>query len=120
MGNRFASGKHAIADCDICGFQYKLKVLKPLTIKSKNVNILVCPECWVPDQPQLQLGMFPVDDPQGLRNPRPDLTYYTQNGSRRIQWGWAPVGGARGIDAPLTQNDLVARAVTGQVNVATT
>jgi hypothetical protein len=75
MPNRFASGKYAIAECDRCGFQYKLKQLKEITIKTKNVNILVCPTCWEPDQPQLQLGMYPVDDPQALRNPRPDTTY---------------------------------------------
>ena len=34
--------------------------------------MLVCPECWDPDQPQNQLGRYNVDDPQALRNPRPD------------------------------------------------
>ena len=46
MPNRFASGKRAIAQCDRCGFRYKLKQLKKLVIKTKNVNILVCPSCW--------------------------------------------------------------------------
>ena len=55
MPNRFASGKKAIAECDRCGFRYKLKELRQLVIKTKNVNILVCPTCWEPDQPQLQL-----------------------------------------------------------------
>ena len=32
---------------------------------------LVCPECWDPDQPQLQLGRWPINDPQAIRNPRP-------------------------------------------------
>ena len=75
MGNKFASGKKAIAECDRCGFRFKLKELRQLVIKTKNVNILVCGECWEPDQPQLQLGMYPVDDPQALRNPRPDKSY---------------------------------------------
>ena len=79
MPNKFASGKFAIAQCDRCNFRYKLKQLKVLTIKTKNVNILVCPECWEPDQPQLLLGMFPVDDPQAIRNPRPDFTGYPQS-----------------------------------------
>ena len=73
MGNRFASGRSAIAECDVCGFRYKLRELKALIIKTKNVNVLACPECWNPDQPQLQLGMYPIDDPQALRNPRPDF-----------------------------------------------
>ena len=66
MGNRFASGKNAIAECDRCGQRFKLKVLKTEIIKTKNYNLLVCPECWDPDHPQLQLGMYPVDDPQGI------------------------------------------------------
>ena len=64
MANRFASGKKAIAECDRCGFRFKLKDLKKLIIKTKQVTIKVCPQCWEPDQPQLQLGMYPVDDPQ--------------------------------------------------------
>ena len=84
MGNKFASGKNSIAECDRCGFRFKLKQLKGLVIKTKNVNILVCPECWEPDQPQLQLGMYPVDDPQAIRNPRPDKSYY-QSGLSGLQ-----------------------------------
>jgi len=112
-GSRFASGKYAIAMCDRCGFKYKLKQLKTLVIKTKNVNIKVCSECWEPDQPQLQLGMYPVNDPQAVREPRPDTSYYTptgtsggDGGSRVIEWGWNPVGGASAFDAFLTPNGL--------------
>jgi hypothetical protein len=140
MGNRFASGRIAIAECDRCGFQYQLKQLKTLVIKTKNVNLLVCPTCWEPDQPQLQLGMYPVDDPQALRNPRPDTTYITagttglqiepgsgplgsgdaSGGSRIIQWGWAPVGGSRLNDDGLTPNNLALGISLGTVTVAVT
>ena len=125
MGNRFSSGKHSIAECDRCGFRYKLRQLKSLVIKTKNVNILVCAECWEADQPQLSLGLYPVDDPQAVRNPRPDITYFAPGndgagGSRMIQWGWAPIGGARADDAGLTPNDLVLKGVIGNVTVATT
>jgi hypothetical protein len=142
MPNRFASGKYAIAECDRCGQRYMLKQLKKLTIKTKQVNIKVCPECWEPDQPQLQLGMYPVDDPQGLREPRPDTSYWSsglnglqlevgngvspdangvpEGGSRVFQWGWSPVGGSRADDNGLTPNNLVAQSslnsVTVQVN----
>ena len=61
MGNRYASDRKAIAICDRCGFQFRLRELRTLVIKTKQVNILVCKECWEPDQPQLQLGMFPVE-----------------------------------------------------------
>tara|TARA_R110000822_G_scaffold4612_3_gene19903 strand:+ start:126 stop:548 length:423 start_codon:yes stop_codon:yes gene_type:complete len=140
MGNRFASGKNSIAMCDRCGFQFKLTTLRKEIKKTKIYNLLVCPECWDPDQPQLLLGMYPVDDPQAVREPRRDSTYYTAGtnglqtvnstsnapdaagfvtgGSRDIQWGWAPVGGASGVDAPLTPNYLVAVAYVGTVTIS--
>jgi len=119
-GPKYASAKNSIAECDRCGQRYKLRELRKLTIKTKLVSIKVCPECWEPDQPQLQLGMYPVYDPQAVREPRPD-TSYTQTsyntGSRVIQWGWNPVGGARGSDAGLTPNYLVLGIQTGTVTI---
>jgi len=139
MGNRFASGKNAIAECDRCGMRYKLTQLKKEVIKTKTYNLLVCPTCWDPDQPQLSLGMYPVDDPQGIREPRPDLSYYQagytglqlvntvgsavdQNGdpsgdSRVFQWGWYPVGGASANDAGLTPNYLTSAPQIGTVTI---
>lgn len=139
MGNRFSSGKNAIAECDRCGFRFKLHELRKEIIKTKNYNLLVCRTCWDPDQPQLQLGMYPVDDPQGVRDPRPDLSYYQSGntglqivltnssaknaaglpseGSRVFQWGWNPVGGARYFDAALTPNDLAMAAQVGTVTI---
>jgi len=86
--------------------------------------------------------MYPVEDPQALRNPRPDNTYYqagytglqlNQNagntgngfgdptgGSRVFQWGWAPVGGASSFDSVLTPNYLIAVGQVGTVTVSTT
>ena len=75
MATQFAAGKKAIAECDRCGFRFKLKQLKQLVVKTKNINMLVCTSCWEQDHPQLQLGMYPVYDPQALRNPRPDRSY---------------------------------------------
>ena len=128
-GPKFASGRWAISQCDRCGFRYKLKELRKLVIKTKNINLLVCPECWEPDHPQLQLGMYPVYDPQALRNPRPDTTYqqgglgtdgFPTGGSRIVQWGWAPVGGSRFNDAGLTPNNLALQITLGSVTVVTT
>ena len=129
MGNRFASGKNAISQCDRCDQRFKLSILKREVIKGRNYDLLVCPECWDPDQPQLHLGEFPVDDPQGLRNPRPDRSYVISGlladgesggGSRIFQWGWYPVGGSRANDAGLTPNNLVLAVELGTVTVATT
>ena len=128
MSNRFASGKIAIAICDRCGFQFRLRELRTLIVKTKQVNILVCKSCWEPDQPQLQLGMYPVDDPQALRDPRPDNSYgqaglnpnnNPTDGSRIIQWGWAPVG----LNNPLglfgLPNTLLSDGQVGTVTIET-
>jgi hypothetical protein len=120
MSVQFASAKYAIADCDRCGFQYKLKTLKEIYIRAKKTNILVCSTCWEPDQPQNFQGMYPVSDPQALRNPRPDTSYVQTAqsvGSRAIQWAWRPVG-FNGDDA-LTPDNLKATGEVGTVTVTT-
>jgi len=142
MPSKFASGKYAIAECDRCGQRYKLKELKKLIIKTKIVNMKVCPSCWDPDQPQLSLGLYPVNDPQAVRDPRPDVSYLAsgtsglqtnvngdtgiygvgtpEGGSRVFQWGWNPVGGSRDNDAGLTPNNLAMSIQLGTVTVVTT
>lgn len=129
MPNPFASGKRSISECDRCGFRYPLKKLRKLTIKTKTTNILVCPTCWEPDQPQLQLGMYPVNDPQALRNPRPDNSYFQSGlnalgnpseGSRQIQWGWNPVGMNNALGFPDLPNTLLGTSSVGTVSVQTT
>ena len=142
MPTKYASGKHAIAECDRCGQRYMLKQLKKLTIKTKLVSIKVCPECWDPDQPQLQLGLYPVNDPQAVREPRPDVSYQVsgqnglqivdnntndqdafgtpEGGSRVFQWGWYPVGGSRANDNGLTPNALVSQGLINSVTISTT
>ena len=142
MPTKYASGKYAIAECDRCDQRYMLKELKKEVIKTKLYQIKVCPSCWDPDQPQLSLGLYPVNDPQAVREPRPDVSYYASgatglftsiiasnsvdnagypsDGSRQLQWGWYPVGGARANDYGLTQNDLVLPIQIGTVTVSTT
>ena len=139
MANKYSSGKYAIAECDRCGQRYKLKELKREIIKQKLYNLKVCPTCWDPDQPQLSLGLYPVYDPQAVREPRPDVSYqvsgnsglqltdtnttnvdsdgFPEGGSRIIQWGWAPVGGAR--DGGLTPNNLAPECQVGSVTIQT-
>ncbi len=141
MASKYSSGKFAIAQCDRCNFRFKLSQLKRLVIKTKNVNILVCKNCWEPDQPQLQLGMYPVNDPQAVRDPRPDNSYLQsglnglqltettsvspnatgvpQQGSRIIQWGWDPVGLSNPLMLPIPDN-LIAEGQIGTVTVTTT
>ena len=142
MGSKYASGRKSIAECDRCGFRYMLKDLRKLTIKTKQVSIKVCQTCWEPDQPQLSLSLYPVNDPQAVREPRPDISYYQsgmsglqtarnagtsidadgypENGSRIFQWGWYPVGGASVNDAGLTPNYLVSQSQVGNVTITVT
>lgn len=141
MPNKFSSGKYAIAQCDRCDQRYKLKELRTQILKTKPYRIKVCPTCWDPDHPQLSLGLYPVDDPQAVREPRPDVSYLQSGtsglqinltgegpngfgsvdmGSRVFQWGWNPVGGARLFDSVLTPNDLIASGQIGTVTVEIT
>ena len=142
MPSKFASGKYAIAECDRCAQRYKLKELRIQILKTRPYRVKVCDTCWDPDQPQLSLGMYPVDDPQAVREPRPDVSYlmsgqtglqenltggpttegfgYPEGGSRTFQWGWAPVGGASSFDSVLTPNNLIAVGQVGTVTVTTT
>lgn len=76
MGKIYASTKRALAECDRCGFRYKLKDLKKLVIKGKDTNTKVCSECWEKDHPQRHLGEKPIYDPQAIRDPRPDYAGY--------------------------------------------
>jgi hypothetical protein len=141
MANKFAAGKFAIAECDRCGQRFKLKQLKKEIVKTRIVEIKVCPACWEPDQPQLSVGLYPVFDPQALREPRPDVSYqvsgtsglqvsksnttalnsngFPQNGSRIFEWGWSPIGGARGTDTGLTPNNLILSITLGSVTIST-
>jgi hypothetical protein len=145
MPSKYASGKRAISECDRCGFRYPLKKLREIVIKTKNVNILVCPTCWEPDQPQLQLGMYPVNDPQALRNPRRDNSYLQagltglqvltvsppnptasisfgdpSGGSRVIQWGYNPVGLNNPLQLSGLTNSLVGQGEIGTVTILIT
>ena len=48
----------------------------------------------------------------------PDGIGSVSGGSRVIQWGWYPVGGASNFDAGLTPNYLVATTFVGTVTVS--
>ena len=142
MPSKYASGKHSIAECDRCAQRYMLKELRIQILKTKPYRVKVCKSCWDPDQPQLLLGMMPVDDPQAVREPRPDVSYlasgssglqialtdtttergfgFPEGGSRVFQWGWAPVGGAQQYDTLLTPNDLIGIGQVSSVTITTT
>ena len=87
--SNFASGKKAIAYCDRCSFEYPYNELKFEIYDQKRTGYRVCNECLDVDQPQLQLGKYAKDDPQALRNPRPDKGLAA---SRRLS-AFDPIGG---------------------------
>lgn len=88
MADRYASGRWALGTCDMCAQVFKLHQLRPEIYNQRPTGFLVCEQCWDLDNPQLQLGKFPINDPQALRNPRTDTNLIQ---SREL-WGWNPVG----------------------------
>ena len=85
----YASGKYAFGYCDRTGFRYPKKDLVPQIVNQRPTGLLVGKDVVDPDQPQLQLGRVRVDDPQALRNPRPDQSLEQ---SRKF-FAFNPVGG---------------------------
>lgn len=111
---KYALGKHALAECDVCGSRTLYRHLKAVIVKGKPSGSKACPECWDPDHPQLHINEVRVDDPQALRDPRPDTGLAA---SRVHQWGWNPVGGGDGV---FTPNDLVGHGSVGRVTITIT
>lgn len=64
----FASGKHALAICDRCGFRTKYTKIREEWNGSR-----VCPECYETKHPQLESPKVRADA-EALRDARPDIT----------------------------------------------
>lgn len=90
MATKFASERRAWGLCDRCGQRYRLLDLKTYTIMGRRINSRVCPPCWDLDHPQnfvTLIGAQKVaNDPQALRNPRPD----TNLDASRGLFAWSP------------------------------
>lgn len=96
--NQFSSAKFSIAECDRCGQRYKLRELRETVVRTRPTGLLVCPTCWEPDHPQNMQGMYPVNDPQAVRQPRPDLSLVYENtstSSRYIPGTFNPLSGVQ-------------------------
>lgn len=72
MPSPYALGKRSYGFCDRCGFRAPLAKLKTETVAGRIQNNRVCGRCWDVDHPQNWQGRYPIDDPQALRDPRPD------------------------------------------------
>ena len=107
----YASGKYAFGFCDRTGFRYPKKDLVQQIINQRPTGLLVGKDVVDQDQPQLQLGKVRVDDPQALRNPRPDQSLEE---SRQV-FSFNPVGG--GVTALGSRT--VGLDITGEIGNVT-
>lgn len=85
----FAAGKKAFGFCDRTGFRYPLKDLVRQIEDGRWNGLLVGRDVVDQDQPQLKLGDVDANDPQALRDPRPDKELVQSRGLA----AWNPVGG---------------------------
>ena len=107
----YASGKYAFGFCDRTGFRYPKKDLVQQIVNQRPTGLLVGKDVVDQDQPQLQLGKVRVDDPQALRNPRPDQSLEE---SRQV-FSFNPVGG--GVTALGSRT--VGLDITGEIGKVT-
>jgi len=100
----YASGKYAFGFCDRTGFRYPKKDLVQQIVNQRPTGLLVGKDVVDQDQPQLQLGKVRVDDPQALRNPRPDqsLEESRQVFSFNPVWGGVTALGSRTVGLDIT------------------
>ena len=84
----YAKAKYAFGFCDKTGFRYPLKDLVPEYNNGVKTGFLVGRDVVDPDQPQNFLGRLKINDPQSLRDPRPDRALLES----RALYGFDPVG----------------------------
>ena len=85
----YAKGSKAFGYCDRTGFRYDLKDLVRQIEDQQWNGLLVGRDVADKDHPQLRLGDVDANDPQALRNPRPDKEIVESRGL----FAWNPVGG---------------------------
>jgi len=102
----YAKAKYAFGFCDKTGFRYPLKDLVPEYNNGVKTGFLVGRDVVDPDQPQNFLGRIKINDPQSLRNPRPDRSLLES----RALYGFDPVG----------SEGTLMTAFVGRVSVTTT
>ena len=84
----FASSKKAIAECDICGFRFKLRELRNIITRGRDTNIKACPECnnadWIEDNREKKQS---DPDKFGSIPSWSCSTYQGNNGCGWVAWG---------------------------------
>jgi hypothetical protein len=84
----YAQGKRAYGICDRTGMRYKLSDLVWEFKNNQRTGLRVGRDVADPDHPQNFLGRVRINDPQSLRDPRPDQNKPEARGF----FGWRPVG----------------------------
>lgn len=112
----YASGKYAYGFCDRCGWRYDLNRLKEQYEAGQPSGLRVCPTCWEKDNPQTELGRFPLGpEQQALYHARPDKDIV----ETRSYSAFNPVGG--GVDEFGSRTvGLDIEVVVGDVTVEVT
>ena len=87
----FARSSRAKGRCDGCGFTRLLSSLREEVVDGRKTGARKCAECFDPDHPLHKRGRKIFDDPQNLRDPRPDADRIASTSL----FGWAPIGNQR-------------------------
>ena len=82
----YSSGKNAFGICDRTGLRYPLHELVWEIKRGIRTGSRIGRDVVDPDHPQNFIGRVKINDPQSLRNGRPD------SNTGAGLWGWAPVG----------------------------
>ena len=69
---KFASGRWAWGVCDRCGIRSRFLDLRFEFVMGRRIGLKTCPTCWDLDHEQNFLPKFIQNDPQALRDARPD------------------------------------------------
>lgn len=84
----YARGSKAFGFCDLTGRRYPLSELVWEIKLGRRTGFRVGKDVVDPDHPQLYLGRIKINDPQALKDPRPD----TSQAQANALWGWNPIG----------------------------
>lgn len=84
----YAPGRYAYGFCDRTGFRYHLKDLVYEYKDGVKTGMRVGKDVVDPDHPQNFLGRVKINDPQALKDPRPDRS----EAESRALFGFNPVG----------------------------
>ena len=95
----YAKGSQALGLCDRSGFEYPLKDLIDEYVDGQPTGLRIGRDYVDPDHPQLRLGDVDANDPQTLRDPRPEFADLIAS---RGLYSWNPVGvGGMGMEGQV-------------------